>query len=138
MVEKNRLTVEQLEKYKAEYDRIVNVLLPANARDIASAREQGDLSENAEYENAKEEHSVLMEKKSRLENLINNAIIIQKSDKNDIIEVGHKVTFQDKETLEIETITILGQRDSDDDSTVSAESPFGKALLGAKIGEVGS
>lgn len=133
MQEKYSLTQEQLNKRKAELEYLLNEELPKNAKDIATARAQGDLSENAEYEIAKEEHAKLMEKKARLENIINNVVIIKKSDKIDEVEIGHKVTFQDKETGEIETILILGQRDGDD--SVSAESPLGKALLGSKIGD---
>ena len=133
MQEKYSLTQEQLDKRKAELEYLLNEELPKNAKDIATARAQGDLSENAEYEIAKEEHAKLMEKKARLENIINNVVIIKKSDKIDEVEVGHKVTFQDKETSEVETITVLGQRDGDD--TVSIESPLGKALIGSKIGD---
>jgi len=133
MKEKFPLTLEQLEKRKAELEHVIHVELPKNAKDLASARAQGDLSENAEYEIAKEDHAKLLERRARLENIINNAVIIKQTDKIDEIEVGHTVTFADKETGEIETITILGQREGND--TVSADSPLGTALLGARIGD---
>lgn len=134
MKEKFRLTQEQLDKRKAELAVLVNDELPKNAKDIASARSQGDLSENAEYEIAKEEHAKLLEKKARLENIINNVEIIKKSDNIDAIEVGHKVTFVDKETGEVESVLILGQYDGD--NTVSIESPLGQAIIGLKIGDL--
>lgn len=134
MKEKHKLTVKQLEEYKAELEHLIYTELPKNASDIASARAQGDLSENAEYEIAKDEHIKLLERKSRLEDIVNNYVLIQKSEQNDEISVGHKVTFVDTDTGEIETITILGQREGSD--TVSAASPLGAALIGGKIGEI--
>ena len=133
MKEKHELTIKQLEEHKTELEHLIYVELPNNASDIASARAQGDLSENAEYEIAKDEHIKLLERKSRLENILNNYVLIQKSEQNDEVSVGHKVTFVDTETGEIETITILGQREGED--TVSAASPLGAALIGGKIGE---
>jgi len=129
-----RLTSEQLEDRKQQLHKLVTEELPRNAKDIADARAQGDLSENAEYAIAKEEHAKLLEKKSRLENIINNSTIIKENEKNDEVHIGHTVTFQDTETKEVESIKILGERNGND--TVSAESPLGKALIGGKVGDV--
>lgn len=126
------LTVEQRNERKARLDEIINVELPKNAEEIERAKAQGDLSENAEYDAAKEQQAILYKEKTELENLLNNARIIKENDSNDQVELGHSVTIKwaDGKT---ETVKILGYGNGKTD--ISYDSPLGKALLKGRVND---
>ncbi len=137
--QKNRtvLTQEGLKKLEAQLEHFVSVRRNEIAEQIGIARGFGDLSENAEYDEAKKEQAKLEEDITRLENAIRTAIIISDADINtDFVGVGTAVKVKDLETGDIDTYAIVGANESDPyENRISNESPVGSALLGAKKGD---
>lgn len=130
------ITALGLQKLKDELKNIKNVRLKEIALRLKDARELGDLSENAEYEEAKNEQAFVSGRMLELEHMIKNSKII--SDKTGIcgkVDVGCKVTVSiggDKETY-----AIVGSAESDPiNGYISADSPIGKALIGCKKGDI--
>ena len=108
------------------------------AQKIKEAREQGDLSENAEYDAAKEEQGVIEARIEELENIIKNAEIIDESllDR-DVVSIGSTVLFMDVESNEEERFMIVGSTEANLlEGKISNESPLGMALIGARTGEI--
>ncbi len=137
MTEEVLLTKEGLEKIKEEYDRHVSVTRAEVAERIKEARSFGDLSENAEYDAAKEEQAELEERINKLESMMRNAKIIEegKTTKGKV-NVGNTVTLKEKGKKEKVQYKIVGATEADPlDGKISNESAVGKALIGAKIGE---
>ncbi|QST03090.1 transcription elongation factor GreA (plasmid) [Pontibacillus sp. ALD_SL1] len=128
------LTQEQYNKLVERLDHIQKVLKPENIQDIQNARELGDLSENAEYDDAKEQQGKLNQEETMIKAKLENATIIQKKDRKDTIDVGHTVTLKSRENDEIKHFTLLGQWDTEP-TTTSVESPMGKAMLDKKVGD---
>ena len=104
---------------------------------IKEARGFGDLSENSEYDEAKNEQGKLYSRMAELEEILSNYTIIDDSEKSaDMIHVGTPVVVKDLEFDEEETYEIVGSQEADPmNGRISEESPFGKALLGRKVGE---
>jgi len=110
----------------------------AVAEQLAEARDKGDLSENAEYDAAKEAQTMLEMKIGKLEQVIANARIISKAD-IDISQVSilTKVDIKNKNMGTIHTYTLVAEEEADlKAGKISVESPIGKGLLGKKVGEV--
>lgn len=128
------LTAAGLEKLKTELSDIENNKLKEIAQKIADARELGDLSENSEYHEAKEQQSFLAGRAAELKFKIKHAQIIEKSACKGDIGVGCSVTVNaDGNKIEFE---IVGSDESDPASgKISSTSPIGRALIGHKIGE---
>ena len=107
------------------------------AQKIKEAREQGDLSENAEYDAAKDEQRSIEARIEELEKIIKNAEVIDESAiDNDTVSIGSTVKFYDEEFDEELEYRIVGSTESDIlKGLISNESPLGKALIGSKIGE---
>lgn len=127
------LTQDGLEKLKSELSDIENNKLKEIANKIADARDLGDLSENAEYHEAKEQQSFLAGRASELKYKIKHASIIEKSKMNGIVAVGSEVIV-DAGSQKIE-FEIVGSDESDPaNGKISADSPIGRALLGNKVG----
>src|SRR5438445_431823 len=127
-----------LEKRKAEYEELVKVKIPENTKEIALARSYGDLSENFEFKAAKQMQSVLMRRKSELEQMLHNARGTS-FENVDIsrVSIGTIVTLRSVETNKEETYTILGAWDGDPDRhIISYQTAIAQALLGHKAGEV--
>ena len=97
----------------------------------------GDISENAEYDSAKNEQAELEEKIHKLETMIRKAKIVQEEDvKGDVVNVGLKVTVKDLDTGEKETFAIVGATESDPfNGKISTDSSVGKTLIGHKQGD---
>lgn len=127
------LSQESLEALKKEYEDVKYVQIPAVANKINEAKQQGDLSENAEYHQAKEEMAWAQGRLLELENIIGNAQIIEKS-KSDKIGLGNTVVV---EVNKIEkTYQIVGAQEADPiNGKISNESPLGNAFLGHKAGD---
>ncbi len=127
------LSKESLEALKKEYEDVKYVQIPAVANKINEAKQQGDLSENAEYHQAKEEMAWAQGRLLELENIIGNAQIIEKS-KSDKIGLGNTVVV---EVNKIEkTYQIVGAQEADPiNGKISNESPLGNAFLGHKAGD---
>lgn len=135
MSNKEYLTKEQYETYQKELDNLINILIPKNSDDIAAAVAQGDLSENAEYDSAKEEQAKLNQRVAKIQQTLANAIIIQENTTNDFIQIGHTITIEDTKSKEKITATLLGKWDETEKS-ISLDSPLGQALLEKKINDI--
>ncbi len=131
------VTAKMLEEKKAEADRIMNIEIPQNAKDIAEAREKGDLKENAEYKSAKEKQHMLNLTLSKLQEELNRATVFDPTTSTTaVVSFATVVTLTNKETNEDEVYTILGPWESDpDNNIISYMSPFGNAVMDKKLGE---
>jgi transcription elongation factor GreA len=136
MSEAQYLTPEGYEQAKAELARLQGREREEIAKRLRAAIQMGDLSENADYHKAKEDQGFLEGRIQQLEYLIRNAIIIEEhSGQRDIIDVGATVTVQE-EDFPPETYTLVGAREADPkNGRISNESPIGRALLGARVGD---
>src|SRR5215469_13289900 len=126
-----------LEKRKAEYEELVKVKIPENSKEIALARSYGDLSENFEFKAAKQMQSVLMRRKTELEQMLHNArgTSFENADTSRV-SIGTIVTLRNVETNEDETYTILGAWDGNPERhIISYQTAIGQALLGHEVGE---
>ncbi len=103
---------------------------------IKTAREFGDLSENAEYDAAKNEQAMIEGEIQEIENKLKHAVIIKDGAKKGVVSLGSKVDIVDNDTNEIMTYEIVGTTEADVEmGRISNESPIGNALLGRKAGE---
>jgi transcription elongation GreA/GreB family factor len=126
-----------LERRKLEYDELVQKRIPANSRDIAIARSYGDLSENHEYKAAKEQHRLLMLRKSELEDeLARSRGTDFAGARTEVVGIGTRVTVADLGRNRTEEFNILGAWDFDlDRHIISYLSPIAQALLNKPVGE---
>lgn len=128
------LTEEGLVNLKQEYDKLINVQRPSITQRIQRAREFGDLTENSEYDAAKDEQSLLEARITELEKVLNKHQIISVQ-KSDFVIIGSTVAVEMND--EIHEFTLVGSMEADPAvKKISNESPVGKALLGLKVGEV--
>ena len=134
---KTVVTAEGMRKLEEELQYLSTIRRAEVAEQIAVARGFGDLSENAEYDDAKNYHSRLEAQIMELENTLRTAIVIDESNiSTDRVNIGTTVRILDLELNEEEEYTIVGARESDPNSNkISNESPLGAALLGKKEGE---
>ena len=130
------ITYDGLKKMEQELELLKTVKRKEVAEKIKEARGQGDLSENAEYDAAKEEQGELESRIVQLENLLRNAEVIDEDVlKMDVVNLGSKVTVLDVEFDEEMEYTIVGSTEADPmNGRISNESPLGVALLGQKLG----
>ena len=137
MTEEVLLTKEGLEKIKEEYDRHVSVTRAEVAERIKEARSFGDLSENAEYDAAKQEQAELEERINKLESMMRNAKIIDEdSSVEGIVNIGNTVIVKEKGSKEKVKFQIGGATEADPfEGKISNESAVGKALIGNKKGD---
>ena len=131
------LTQEGYDNIVAEYDELVSVKRAEVAERIKEAISYGDISENAEYDSAKNEQAELEERIHTLEEMLRKAKIVQEEDvKGDKVNIGLKVTVKDIDTGDKEVFSIVGATESDPfNGKISTESSVGKALIGRKKGE---
>jgi transcription elongation factor GreA len=128
------ISEEGLAKLRAELEELVNERRAEIAQRIHDAKEHGDLAENAEYEDAKNEQAFVEGQIQRLEALIKNAIIIEETRTTDHVQIGSTVKVEGSDGREL--FTIVGSTEaSPRDGKISNESPVGRALLGKKKGE---
>jgi len=132
------LTQEGLEKISKELEELKTKKRHEVAARLKEAIAQGDLSENSEYDAAKEEQAFIESRIVTLENMLRNAkIISQDKLTKDVVSVGTKVTIQEMPEGDVETYTIVGSAESDPSSgRISNESPIGKELIGKRVGEI--
>ena len=135
---KYALTVEGLENLEREYIDLLHVQRYQNIEDLKAARAQGDLSENAEYDEAKNEQAQVEERIVKLENMLRKAVIIDESQiDSNTVTVGSTVKVYDTDFEEEVEYTIVGSAEADPyEGKISNESPVGKALLGRTIGDI--
>ena len=132
------LTQEGYDKIVAEHDELVSVKRGEVAARIKEAISYGDISENAEYDAAKNEQAELENRISYLENMMRKAKIVQEVDvKGDTVGIGLKVKVKNMETNETAEFSIVGATESDPFSgKITTESAVGNALMGHKKGDV--
>jgi transcription elongation factor GreA len=129
------LTREGFEKLKEEIDELSTVRRREVAERIKEAREFGDISENSEYDDAKNEQAMLEARIAQLEERLRDAIVIDEAGlPDDVVSLGTHVTL--KLPTGEATFQVVGSAESDpDENRLSNESPIGKAILGRKKGE---
>jgi transcription elongation factor GreA len=132
------LTPEGLEKLKDELDRLQTDKRREVAERIKDAREFGDISENSEYDDAKNEQAMLEARIAQLEEKIRAASVIDADDlSNDIVMVGSVVHVKDEKTGKSQKYSIVGSAEANPaEMKLSNESPVGRALIGHKRNEV--
>ncbi|MDR3157131.1 MAG: transcription elongation factor GreA [Lactobacillales bacterium] len=138
MVEKDfPMTIEGRAKLEEQIEELKMVRRPEVVERIKIARAYGDLSENSEYESAKDEQAFVEGKIAEFENMLLHAVIIDNEgiDKNEI-SMGRTVKFLDLDLNEEETVSIVGSAEADPfEGKISNESAIAKGMIGHKVGE---
>lgn len=128
------LTIEGLENIKKQLDYLKLERRPAVINALKDARALGDLSENAEYDAARDEQAEVEGKIKELEAMVDNAVIIEDV-KTDKVTIGNKVKIKYVEDNEIELYSIVGSKEADPfTNKISNESPIAKAIMGKTVG----
>lgn len=137
MSEIHYLSAEGLEKLKAELAQLISQR-PLISKQIAEARAQGDLSENAEYDAAKEAQGLLELKISQMQNLIANARIIDESKINtERVQMLNKVKLKNLINNSVVEYTLVGESEANfREGKLAAATPIGKALIGKRKGDI--
>ena len=135
---KNILTYEGLKRYEDELHELKVVRRKEVAQKIKEAREQGDLSENAEYDAAKDEQRDIEARIEELEKILKNVEVVAEEDvTSDAINIGCTVIIKDLEEGDTEEYSIVGSTEANSlKGKISNESPVGKSLIGAVVGDV--
>lgn len=131
------LTAEGLIKLRQELDELVNEKRPALADRLHHAIQQGDLSENADYQTAKEEQAFLEGRIQELESMLLDAVVIEENQgPHDKVALGSRVTVIEEGEEDPEAFVIVGPAESDPaNGRISNESPIGRELLARKVGD---
>lgn len=138
MSDKKYFTEEGLNKLKAEVNHLISVERPSISRQIAEARDKGDLSENAEYDAAKEAQGMLELKISKMQEVIRNARLIDESkmDASKVLILSLVKIKNLKNNMEM-TYKLVPENEADlKKGKISVSSPISKGLLGKKVGDV--
>ena len=138
MSEVSYYTAEGLKKLRIELEHMEHTERPRVTLEIADARDKGDLSENAEYDAAKEAQGMLEMKISKLEDALANARVLNEEN-IDLTKVGvlTKVKIKNSTNGAIMTYSLVAEKEADiKQNKISVSSPIGKGLLGKKIGEI--
>ena len=138
MTKKNILTYEGLKKLEDELQDLKVVKRKEVADKIKEAREQGDLSENAEYDAAKDEQRDIEARIEELEKILKNAEVVDEDEVDlEVINIGCRVKILDVEYNDELEYKIVGSTEANSlKGKISNESPVGKALIGKKVGDV--
>ncbi len=134
----NYLTAEAYKKLKEELEYLRKVKRKEIAQRVQEAKELGDLSENADYQKAKEDQAALESRIIELEEFLKRAVIIQPK-KTDRVEIGSIIEVENlsQSTSKKQVFTIVGSHEAQPlEGRISNESPLGKAFLGKKVGEI--
>ncbi len=133
--DENLLTQEKFDELKEELERLTTTTRKEIAESLEYARSLGDLSENAEYQAARELQAATEERIRRFEHLIKSAVIISEKKKG-VVGFGSKVTIKKKGDTESHAYTIVGSEEADmREHKLSHLSPLGEAMMGKKKGE---
>lgn len=137
MAEEVLLTQEGYDKIVEEHEYLITVRRPEVSEHLKEAKSYGDLSENAEYDAAKNEQVEVEERIAKLEAMMRNAKIVADEDiTGEHVDLGLTVKLKDLDTGDKFSYTIVGITDADPlNDKISNESPVGKALMGKKKGE---
>ncbi len=137
-LKKTKISAEGYKKLEKELEYLITVKRAEVAQKLKEARAFGDLSENAEYDEAKNEQGILEARIQEMEYTISNAAIVDESELSaDEVGVGSVVTFKDLELNEKMVLQIVGSTEADpDNNKISDESPIGLAALRKHVGDV--
>ena len=132
------LTEEGLQKLKSELDQLTNIERPSISRQIAEARDKGDLSENAEYDAAKDAQGMLEVRIAKLENILANSRIIDESRiGTSKVQILNRVKIKNLKTNAIlEYILVAEQEANLKEGKLSVGTPIAKGLIGKKLGDI--
>lgn len=130
------LTQEGLDELKKELDNLINIRRPENIQSIKEARALGDLSENAEYDAARNEQAQIEGRIKQLEKMLENVSIITEVS-TDFVSIGNTVKIKYIEDEEVDEYKIVGSQEANPfESKISNESPIAQALFNHKVGDV--
>lgn len=131
------LTEEGLQELKKELDELINVKRPENIQAIKEARALGDLSENADYDAAKNDQAEIEGRIKRIEKMLENVEIIEKVE-SDVVSLGCTVSIKYcDDDDEVDEYKIVGSQEADPFmSKISNESPIAKAIMNKKVGDI--
>ena len=137
MEKEYRMSAAKAEELQQELNYLKTTRSDEVAEQIKIARGFGDLSENSEYDEAKNEQGKLYSRIAELEEVLQHVVIVDESSSNsDVVSIGCKVTVADANGREMPPYRIVGSQESDPmRGIISEESPFGKALIGKKEGD---
>ena len=137
MAKEYKLSPERLKELQEELNYLKTVREKEVAELIKEARSYGDLSENSEYDEAKNEQGRLYSRMAELEEILSNCVVIEEEEADgDYIRMGSTVVVYDKEFEEEQTFRITGSQEADPmNGLISEDSPFGKALMGRVAGD---
>ncbi len=131
---KVQLTLEAFNQLQAERDDLINNRIPAVTERVSKAREQGDISENAEYDAAQDELAWVHGRLEELQDILTRAVIVQSTASATQVGVGSIVIIKVNDSEH--EFTIVGEWEADPAAKkISHESPLGKALIGKKTGD---
>ncbi len=134
---KSYLTPEGIKKLQEELDYLLNVRRPEVARLIAEAKSDGDVAENAGYDEAKNTQAFVEGRILTLKGLLANAVVINENGSKDAVDVGTTVTIRELESGDESTYTIVGSAEVDpENGRISLKSPIGHALMGHQPGDL--
>jgi len=137
MEEKFYITEDGLKELKEEYENLVHVVRDEVIEDLKAARAQGDLSENADYDAARDRQAQVESRIKELENMIRNAAIINERKGTKYVRLGSTVTIQEMDTKQKLTYTIVGSVEADPlNGKLSNVTPLAEAILEQKVGSV--
>ena len=135
--EKFYVTEEGLKELKEEYENLVHVVRNEVIEDLKAARAQGDLSENADYDAARDKQAQVEARIKVLEHMIRNAEVISENRGTSYVRLGSTVTVEPMDTHEKITFTIVGTVEADPlNGKVSNATPLAEAILEKKVGTV--
>ncbi|SDB03440.1 transcription elongation factor GreA [Ruminococcaceae bacterium FB2012] len=134
----NTISKAGFQRLKEQLEYLKNVRRGEVAENLKIARSYGDLSENAEYDEAKNEQAILEGQIAEMEQILATAIVVDDDDISvDEVGIGSIIKLRNLEMDEVEQLQIVGSTESDPDNMkISDESPIGKAALGKKVGDV--
>ncbi|MSR73041.1 transcription elongation factor GreA [Candidatus Parcubacteria bacterium] len=133
--EKHYLTQKKFDEFKAELETLKTVRRKEVAENLEYAKALGDLSENAEYHEARDTQANIEDRISKLESIMKTSVIVSSHDTNSV-DVGSVVTVQKEKEKSDHTYTIVGSEEADISAfKISMTSPLGAALIGRKKGE---
>lgn len=133
------LTLEGIKKFQDELDHLTQVRMEEIKVKLQEARAQGDLSENAEYDAAREEQAIVYERIQELQYILKNAVIIESGEGSDVVTIGSTVTYREIDSKQEMSFKIVGSAEANPfDAKISNESPIAKSLLGKRSGDKAS
>ena len=137
MSRESLITKEGLEKLKQDLEHLQTVKRREVAERIKEAREFGDIMENSEYDDAKNEQAMLEQRIAQLEERVRRATVVESKDvENGVVNVGVTVHVKDQKSGDSKKFQLVGAAEAQPPDKLSNESPVGKALIGHKRGDV--